>query len=170
MIKKHIKVWIVISLFIIVMVFVLPFPIRVDKTLLGVNLYLDEPEKVKEDKMIVKGIYFQYLVRDDVFQGDIRIEGADPNFDYTLANEKVTLYRTLDGSMKYFSPMFYSKSRNEVFVLGNFNIKDIFDEVYMNYSGSNNYWFVAPAKDRKDAIEKMRQLSLFIKMSDAIIS
>lgn len=167
--KKYIKT-IVIFAVIIFLICILPFPIKVDKVLSGVDFYLDEPTNVKKDKFIIKGTYFKYLLRDDTFRGDFRIEGADLDFDLQLVNDKIVLnnYRS---SVHYFCPMFYSKSRNEMVVLGSFYVKDIFDEIYVSYNNADINWFVAPAENRESAIEKMKQdedMSFFLNKLNSI--
>lgn len=66
--KQKIKGILILVGIIAVLVSILPLPTPVNKTISGIDFYDGDPEKVSEDQIIIKGVYYRYLFRKNVLK------------------------------------------------------------------------------------------------------
>lgn len=153
---KH-KVLVVLALLAIALVCVLPFPQKINTTLPGIRWEHENYDYSENIDLTVRGTFYQYLFRDNVFKGELDISGLErvensPLMDITLRDDHKTHFKT--GSLTYL--MYYRDKENGFSPAGTITVKGAFKEIVIciaENAGENGRFITAPAANREEAID-----------------
>ena len=156
------RAWIIgLSLLLILAVCFLPLPRSVNQTVQAVKWRAGNPEAGSEQiEVKMKGIYMDFLFRDDYFDGDIMIEGVD------ITQKEGALSRVhmlIEGILAYADEEALMNSTG--FIVGGGGFKEFtiglyerWEDGYRGWSGSDGLMVTWPAADRDSAVETTRRL------------
>ncbi len=156
--------WITIIILIGIVISVLPYSRNIDMTLDGGMYRIGDPIYHEHTSLVIKGVYRNYLFKDNTFSGFIEIS----NIDETYGSEVFKLRYS-----KSIAPLIYDKSTK--YNIGQFSVGQIinktdFEEILVivsepiigsskSWNGDNGLFIVAPSDNRDEAIERAELLS-----------
>lgn len=136
------------------LVCLLPFPQRINKSLSGVCWY-SSTSPAEEAELTVKGWYFRYLLRQDYFKGTLSYDGRE------ISTERFVLFDTPERSSRYGTVMFYNTDKNQIDAVGPIYIAGSFDSVFIDRSsGTSVKLFSFPAASLDEAVAVANELSI----------
>lgn len=159
--KKYI--WILTSLLIIYLaIYFIPWRHKIDTTIQGMQFRIGDKDYSKDVSIKVKGVYKQYLIKKDTFEGAISVDIYDFTHNTTIA--PTTFY---DG---HGNLIYESKNYLELHSLGLLVCSPDFHKMLITvnepvekgakgWSGENGLVIAAPANNREEAIEAAEILS-----------
>lgn len=138
---------------------VLPWRHRIDCTLQGIQCRLGDADYIENRTVYIKGVYSNYLFRDDKFNGKIEVEG----YEYTSGVDValffvgnaagISIYDDTVKEHRYMS--MYTTPTFSKLVLLVFELEGMGS----SWSGENGLIIAAPATDRKQAVNVAKEFS-----------
>ena len=146
-VKKVVNVIVVVLL--AVAAYIVPLPLKVNTLLEGVQWEKESGSQLAE-KCTVKaeGWYYCYLLKDDIFKGNIHISCSDKSLDNDILELSFCMYPQYGG--KSAQLWIYNKKENRVESLGEIVVKGAFKSIviWLNEDGMVS----APAENRNEAV------------------
>lgn len=154
--RRKICYILVIAAIIVLAVCLLPYPAAVNCKIEGV-LWNDVDDNVETVKITIRGRYYKYLLRNNVFKGEFLVSDVNSwsTFikDYDIIKfetEKLNEYER--GWLAY-----YDRYQNKICSFGTITFKDDFNEfvISLSYSsGDEAYYYISsPSLNREEAYE-----------------
>lgn len=150
--------WIFVSVLIVgLVIYIIPWRHTIDTTIQGIQCRIGDEDYSENVSIKVKGVYTQYLIKNDTFEGMISIDSYDFTLDVPIAPTQF-----YDGHAN----LIYDNMRS----LGMFICTPNFDKLLItvdepieatskSWSGNNGLIISAPAKNRAQALEIAKILS-----------
>lgn len=149
----------VILLIFCMIVYNFPWAQKIDTTIQGVQCRIGDADYSEDVSIIVKGVYKQYLVKNDIFEGTVSID----KYDSTLAIPMSTAhFHNGNASLEYIT---YSKAGKilNIHTLGFLSCTPNFDRLFIgvyepidgdskSWNGNNGLIICAPANNRVEAL------------------
>lgn len=132
------------------LVCLLPFPQRINKSLSGVCWYSGS-SPATETELTVKGWYFRYLLRQDYFKGTLSYDGRE------ISTDSFVLADTPESDSRYGTVMFYNADKNQMDSTGPIYIAGSFDRVFID---GDSALFSFPAASLDEAVSVANELSI----------
>lgn len=139
-----------------VLLLLVPISYRMDVTLEGIGWQLGNPAAEDAVTVQIKGVYHQYLFRDDVFEGDIHIEGVSYSDDASWYLPPLVL-KDGYGELTWFSQERALDSRHYGFIIAEADMSRIVigrQGADGAFGASGSYLITAPAENHNDAVSK----------------
>lgn len=151
--KKTIVTAVCAALVIILLVCILPFPQRINKTLSGIS-WQDGTPASSDAELSIKGWYFRYLLLDkDHFKGIMTYNKREIEIDLPLSDIP-------DMDSKYGTGMFYNADKNQMDSFGPIYVLGAFDKVLIDNSGGLPPSLLSfPAETRDEAVSVATEIS-----------
>lgn len=133
-----------------------PISYRVDVTLEGIGWQLGSPSVEEPVTIQIKGIYRQYLLDDDVFEGDIHIQDIGYTDDAAWRLPPVTL-KDGYGELTWFSQEQALESRHYGFIIADMGMNRVIigrQGTGESFGKTGSYLITAPAENHNDAVAK----------------
>jgi hypothetical protein len=151
---------IVIIVCLIICIF--PWRHKIDTTIQGIQCRMGDEDYSEDVSINVKGVYKNYLIKNDSFEGTISID----SYDFTLGVPIIPTQFS-DG---YANLQYEGKNYLEFYIFGFFICTPNFDKLLIgvhepiegdskSWSGENGLIICAPAKNRIQAVEIAKILS-----------
>lgn len=150
--KKRIwqkRTFLVFAVLIFFLLMTVPMPIRVNRTLNGICWETNDGT-AEECTITVEGWYYRYLLKENIFKGDIRFSSAGGTVSYHAPN--AALYRSPMYGDRGGEITVYDPARNQMRSLGYIAVSGNFQKISI-YSHSEQWHFSAPAGDYSEAVE-----------------
>lgn len=152
--RKRIIISACVALVIVLLVCILPFPQRIDKTLSGIR-WQDGITMSSDVELSVRGWYFRYLLRDgkDHFKGIM-----------TYDEREIDIYLPItdipDMDSKCGTGMFYNSDKNRMDSFGPVYVLGSFDKVFIDSSSELPPALMSfPAETRDEAQDIANELT-----------
>ncbi|MDO5602789.1 MAG: hypothetical protein Q4G07_08470 [Oscillospiraceae bacterium] len=139
-----------------VLLLALLFPIsyRVDVTMEGIGWQLGASATEDAVTIQIKGVYHHYLMRDDIFEGDVHIQGVDYTDDKAWSLLPVTLKEGY-GELTWFSNSSRLESRHYGFIIADAGMRRVVvGRQGESFGQQGGYLITAPADNHNDAVAK----------------
>ena len=154
--------WIfVIVLVVCIIIYIFPWQHKIDTTIQGVQWRIGDADYSEDVLITVKGIYKQYLFKDDVFEGKISIDIYDFSLDVPIIPAHfddgyaslIYHYDFLD--MRSFGTLSCTPNFDQLFI----GLHEPIDTRPKGWNGDNGLNICAPANNRTQALETAKILS-----------
>lgn len=142
------------ALLILILLMTVPLPVRINHTVSGIRWENDRTQTAEECQVTVDGWYYRYLLKDNIFKGDISFATAKGIVSYYVpqaAISRSSMYADRGGSMTV-----YDGTLNRMKPLGYVAVSGNFKEIFIR---SEEWNLSAPAGNRDEAIELADQLT-----------
>lgn len=139
---------------ILLIAMIFPLPIKIDQTVSGIYWESGGGPLEKECEVAVDGWYYRYLLKDNVFKGNILFSTADGTVSYDVPNavlHRDAMYGDRGGSVTV-----YDAEQNRMRALGYIAVSGNFKEIFIHTEEGN---ISAPAGSRSDAMELAKELA-----------
>jgi hypothetical protein len=147
--KKILSV-IVALLIITLSLFILPLPLKVDKSLSGIQCRNGDTNYTEPIKINIRGMYYIYLIKDNTFKGHITLSNNEDTYINNSIMFDIHLYKDISESgMLGYAP--YHKNDN--LLIGWISVKRNFRELVIRLKETEGEYITAPADDRKVAVD-----------------
>jgi len=155
--RSKIVISFIIILIIVGIICVFPLRYKVNTTLSGIHWINNDDSYSESVNITIEGTYFRYLIRDNIFTGNMKISEKNSATSYKIL--KLIILKKLD-----FSPVLVWQ--NDKFEdIGIISVDGVFDKVHINLMDKEHIRLseeniTAPASDRNSAIDvvsKFRQ-------------
>ncbi len=152
--KTKVRKWLAAILILIALCSIFPLPVPINKALTGIEISIGNHE-VTEDNVIIKGIYYRYLFRDNVFKGKLQIESRDSLGKRKLLELKLSKEPYLKGKTGPLS--YYDGEKNKILYSGSISVKKNFEDILIWYPsrGEEERFFLSSRLDYPEAIERI---------------
>ena len=159
---KRFSGWIfVIILLVGIIIYIFPWPHKIDTIMQGVQWRIGDADYSEDVSITVKGVYKQYLFKDDIFEGKISIDIYDNTLDVPIIPTHFN-----DG----YASLIYQYAFNDIRSFGNLSCTPNFDQLLITvhepidgqrkgWHGDNGLNISAPANNRTQALETAKILS-----------
>lgn len=150
---QRIRALAVAALLVLILLLAVPLPVRVDRTLSGILWKSGDGQWQEECQVTVDGWYYRYLMRDNIFKGNISFTTADGTVSCHAPNaafHRDAMYGDRGGPVTV-----YDGSLNRMKALGYVAVSGNFQEIFIHAEEWN---FSAPAGDRSEALELAQEL------------
>ena len=153
----------IIAAVIVGLVYLVPIPIPVNKTMKGYVFDVGEEAQGKKAAVELKGIYWLYLLRDDAYSGDMEITGGGfTEFDLTRRSksklQKIRFSYDGGGYVEYSNPDIYPGFGTHS--LGFMEVRGCMGRIRLHLpteKDKSQKYLVAPVQDREGIEEFMGQ-------------
>jgi hypothetical protein len=151
--RKRVIRSIILLAIIALLVSVLPLPVRINKTISGIQWKDGDPAYSEPADIRINGTYKMYLFKHDVFKGHITITNNKLTYSSKASLFEITFndYNNMkSGGLIYYSSIYHNfMDGGTIYISGAF--KHILISEYDKNKGT--YYISAPATDRKSAFE-----------------
>ena len=151
---QRIRALAVSALLIFILLMTVPLPVRINRTIGGVRWENGNTQTAEECQVTVKGWYYRYLLKDNMFKGDISFTTAEGTVFYDVPDAVIgrgAMYADRGGSMTV-----YDGTQNRMRALGYVAVSGNFKEIFIH---SEEWNFSAPAGNHGEAIELADELT-----------
>lgn len=138
---------IVIVVVLALIIYFVPLPKKIDQSTNGVFWANANDHITRDCEVTVNGWYYCYLIKDNVFKGDISFFVADKMSSYLVPNMslyKSPLYKGKTGALTV-----YDAQTNQMDFLGQITISGAFKEIFIQ---SEEWNIFTPAGDLEEAL------------------
>lgn len=142
------------ALLVLILLMTVPMPVRINRTISGIRWENGNTQTAEECRVTVNGWYYRYLLKDNIFKGDISFTTAKGTVSYDVPRAAISrgvMYEDQGGSMTV-----YDGTQNRMRSLGYVAVSGNFKEIFIH---SEEWNFSAPAGDRVEALELADQLT-----------
>ncbi|MCT4631363.1 MAG: hypothetical protein N4A76_01345 [Firmicutes bacterium] len=143
---------------IVIAVLTLPFPHKIKQTYPAIEYRIGYPDYIDRELTItVKGVYKDYLIKKDTFEGIVSVDKYDFTQDTLMS--KVTIFDG-KGNLSYFNMetlgfIIPEKDFSKFFI----GVSEPIAEPGQSWSGGDGLVIAAPASTREEAIEITKELA-----------
>lgn len=152
---RRIRVLTISALLILILLLIVPIPVRINHTLDGVFWESDSMQMTAACQVTVDGWYYRYLVKDNIFKGDIYFKTTMGTASYHAPNTVLgrgSIYEDRGGVATVYDP-----AVNRMRALGYFAVSGNFKEIFIH---SEEWNLSAPAGDLGEAAELKEKLTV----------
>ena len=147
------KMWIFVAVILgVTLILILPFSKNIDIEVKGIQCRIGDSEYFEEKTVWIRGIYKNYLIKEDVFEGQIEIEGYDftsTGFIGEINHQSFPLvYTSNPPSNNTLGNVFYSTGFEKMLIC----ISEPIESKSKEWTGEDGLYICFPAYTKDEAL------------------